>query len=63
MTIMHYIKAFGRSLKRYSCDGPWKERLQWEIGFAEGILGRPARITSLDHPYGHGYYTATTFAD
>lgn len=58
--LVRYVVAFRRSLTAYESDmGGWKERLQWELGFAEGEMGLPRRIDKYDHPYEHGYYVAT----
>ena len=55
-----YVRALLRSLRSYESDmGGWKERLLWEIGYAEGEMGMPRRISKYDHPYEHGYYVAT----
>lgn len=58
--LVRYLLALRRSLISYESDmGGWKERLQWEMGNADGDLGLPPRVTEYDHPYEHGYYVAT----
>lgn len=52
-----YLLAFVRSLKAYPNDvGGWKDRLDWEIGYADATLGRAGREDGDGSAYGHGYY-------
>lgn len=53
-----YLRAFFRSFTRYESDmGGWWERLNWEWGYAEAMMGKPCRKTELYCAYECGYAT------
>ena len=57
LRLVSFCRALKRSRKAYDSDmGGWRERLEWELGFAEGQVGLPCR--KADSSYEHGHYVA-----